>query len=134
MALAKRNEGAKIKNPPDFSQMYSIQPQFDNLSKMLTISVNLNDGLHAYATGEKIGRPVRFLVEEKNGWQADGPAEIPPGEKKSLSGLGDTVVLQGNFAVKQKLKPGANHGQGLLYLQVCTIDMCDQPRSHKVQW
>lgn len=125
----------EAKAPPviDFKTHYTINPSFDPKSSMVTVAISLDKPLHAYADGEKIGRPVRLEITKKNGWAADGPAIAPKGVTKQLPGLGESVVLQGNFELKQKVIRGHGPGEAKLYLQVCTDTACDQPREHILQ-
>lgn len=99
---------------------------------MLRIEVMLDKVIHAYADGEKIGRPVKLLVNEQNGWRALGAPTMPHGTHKKLPGLGDSVILEGAFVITQKLSEGRGGGTARLMLQVCSDFSCDQPREHKI--
>lgn len=114
----------------NFDRSYSISAGFDDTTSELAVHVKLDDDLHAYAEGEKVGKAVRIDIMPKNGWAADGPAIIPKGTKKKLNGLGESIILQGDFNIRQKLKPGRDGGEALLHLQVCTDNVCDRPRTH----
>jgi hypothetical protein len=115
----------------DFAKHYSISPHFDKKSSTLTVTITLDKGLHAYADGEKIGKPVRLEIIAKDGWAANGLPTTPKGVTKKLDGLGESVILPGNFEVIQKVIEGQGAGEAKLYLQVCTDNACDQPREHK---
>jgi hypothetical protein len=114
----------------DFDKNYSITSSFDEASSILLVDINLADNLHAYADGEKIGKPVTLEIAPKNNWLPDGPLYIPPGEKKMLKDLGESVVLTGKITIKQKVRKGSGNGEALLNLQVCTDNICDRPRTH----
>lgn len=116
----------------DFQKSYSISSEFNDTTSELDITIHLPEPLHAYATGEKVGKPVTLVVTNKNGWEAVGEPIIPLGEKKKLGELGESVVLQGNVHVRQKLKRGQGPGEAQLLLQVCTDKVCDRPRTHNV--
>lgn len=125
----------KKKEPPkapmlDLAQQYEIRSSFDKKTAILTVGIKLNDGLHAYAQGEKIGKPVRLEVVDQNGWQALGTTDIPVGKNKDLGTLGKSVVLTGDVNLRQRVKAGTGEGQAKLHLQVCTENVCDRPRVH----
>jgi hypothetical protein len=116
----------------DFEKHYSITSKYENNISLLTIDIILDDMLHAYADGEKIGKPVNLEILPKNGWMANGRPKIPQGASKKLNELGESVVLEGRFQIIQKLKKGKIPGEALLHLQVCTNDVCDRPRTHLI--
>jgi hypothetical protein len=127
----------KKKEPPkapmlDLAQQYEITSSFDKKSSILTVGIKLNDGLHAYAKGEKIGKPVRLEIVDKNGWQALGTTDIPAGKNKDLGTLGKSVVLTGDVNLRQRVKSGTGEGRANLHLQVCTESVCDRPRVHSL--
>lgn len=117
----------------DFAKLFSINSHYDANKKMLLIKIDLKDGVHAYALGEEIGKPVDFKVLPKNSWSADGPLNRPNGKINDLSGI-KSVTLEKSFTLSQKLKMGHDEGAGILYLQVCTKDICDRPREHIIKW
>jgi hypothetical protein len=116
----------------DFDKHYSITTDYKDST--LTVKIKLDDMLHAYAEGEKIGRPVSLTIKEHNGWQALGPAIVPKGNKKMLIGLGESVTLDNEIELKQKVIKGQGPGQALVYLQVCTDNACDRPKEHVISF
>ena len=115
----------------DFASLYSISSRFDQNSSQLVVEIKLDKSIHAYAHGEKIGIPLRLAVQQKNGWMTDGDAMIPKGKLKKLS-TGESLVLEGDIKLSQKLKPGKDRGEAELHLQVCSNKACDRPRVHKL--
>ncbi|HXW53081.1 MAG TPA: hypothetical protein VEL47_03135 [Myxococcota bacterium] len=117
----------------DFGNLYKIASSFDKNSGIFSATVSLEKTLHAYALGEKTGQPVSLEISPKNGWAADGPANIPRGVVKKLGALGEATVLEGSFTISQKLKAGLGPGEALLHLQVCSDTACDRPRVHHIK-
>jgi hypothetical protein len=117
---------------PDFEKNFSISAEFIDATSQLEITIHLNDSLHAYAPGEKIGKPVKLDIRAQNGWAADGPTIIPDGKRKKIGDLGESVVLEGDVRLRQKLKRGSGKGEALLQLQVCSYTTCDRPRVHSL--
>lgn len=111
-------------------QKFSIDTNFDQEASILIINVNLPTGLHAYAVGEKIGKPIRLEISSTNGWRAAGNTEIPVGRIKKIAGLGESMVIEGPFVIKQKVVRGTGKGEARLHLQVCSETACDRPRTH----
>lgn len=126
----KKKEETQSRTVTDFKKHYTITSSYDPSSSVFTVKVTMDPLLHAYAEGETIGRPVRLLISPKNGWAAEGKPKLPQGTKKRLSGLGESVIVEGNIEIKQMVKKGQGPGQATLYLQVCTDNACDQPRAH----
>lgn len=116
----------------DFDKSFSINSEFSEDNSELLVTIHLANSLHAYAQGERIGKPIKIEITPKNGWKADGPAAIPAGTKKNLGALGDSVVLEGDVIIRQRLKKGLGPGEAHLYLQVCTEKVCDRPRIHHI--
>ena len=116
----------------DFNNSFSISSEFVDATSQFEITVHLTDPLHAYAPGEKIGKPIKLEITGLHGWVADGPLKIPQGRKKKIGALGEGVVLQGDVRLSQKLKKGDGKGEALLHLQVCTANACDRPRVHRL--
>lgn len=116
----------------NFDNSYKISSKFVEDSSELIVDVVLDKGVHAYAPGEKIGKPVNISISEKNGWQASGSPDLPQGKEKILGDLGKSSVLEGSFIVKQKLIKGSSKGEAQLNLQVCTDNACDRPRTHTI--
>lgn len=118
--------------PANFEQSAIIKSALNESADYMIINIDLAKDFHAYGPKEAIGKPVRLVIEPDNGWAAIGEAVIPPGKHKKLSGLGDSYIIDGSFKVEQKLKPGTGTGKALLYLQICTDNSCDRPRTHEL--
>lgn len=118
----------------DFAGLYSISSRFDEKSSSLLVTISLDEKIHAYADGEKIGIPLKLEVNSKNGWKPDGNAELPKGQKKNLKALGESVVLEGDIQIRQRLKKGHGLGEASLHLQVCSPNSCDMPRVHALSF
>lgn len=118
----------------DFDKSYTVKSNYDASTKNLNIDIELKDGVHAYGEQEKVGKPVRLIIEENNGWKANGKAIIPKGYKRSFKGAQENFLLEGSFRIKQPLVPGKDQGRAILYLQVCTDTQCDRPRSHELSF
>lgn len=112
----------------DFDKHYFINSVLKD--DTLTVTIKLDDMLHAYAEGEKVGRPVALSIKNHNGWQALGPSSIPKGSKKNLSGLGESITLEKEIEIKQKVIVGKGQGEAVLNLQVCSHNSCDRPKEH----
>lgn len=121
-------------NKSQFDNRYTIESTLSGDPKTLNVAVNLSPGLHAYAHGEKIGKPVRLEISSTNGWRALGSAETPAGVTKKIAGLGESIVIEGPFNVKQRVEGGVGNGEALLHLQVCSNEACDRPRVHKISF
>jgi hypothetical protein len=117
----------------DFKDYYSYAAKYDPNQKELVVSIHLEPGIHAYAQGEKIGRPVSVKIDPINNWRAMGAPKIPPGHTKTLTGQA-TSVLQGDFEIRQPIVEGKGPGQGKLFLQVCSENQCDRPLTHEIGW
>jgi hypothetical protein len=128
--------GCQKKTAPvtDFSDLYSISSRFDQKTANLIVDITLDKRIHAYALGEKIGIPLKIELSPKNGWQENGEAIIPKGKRKNLKSLGESMVLEGDIHIEQKLKSGHGPGEASLHLQVCSDDMCDMPRVHNLKF
>src|SRR5580704_18017438 len=105
----------KKKEPPsknivNFDKLYSITSKYDDKTSLLFIDIKLDDKLHAYAQGEKIGKPVSLEISPKNGWLPNEPARIPQGTVKKLA-LGYSIVLEGSIRLSQSLIQGRGPGE-----------------------
>jgi hypothetical protein len=112
------------------SESATITPLYDKASKMLTVTVRLLEGVHAYAEGETVGRPVRLVVNPENGWKVAGPVLLPVGKEHTLKSLVKSVILEGSFNLKATVEGGQGPITGQLSLQVCSDEGCDRPRVH----
>jgi hypothetical protein len=135
--LARRCHAKKKDAPPkienvDFDKGFSISSEFVDATSQFEIMIHLNDSMHAYAPGEKIGKAIKLEITDQNGWSAEGPVVIPNGKKKKLGELGESIVLEGDINLRQKLKRGSGKGEALLHLQVCANSICDRPRVHRL--
>ena len=117
--------------PPDFQSALVVTPSFDAARSTVTVTLKIKDGFHAYAKGEKIGRPVSMTIAAENGWTLDGEVTIPDGKAKDLGELGRSVILEGDVPLKAKVKGGKGALSGTAMVQICTDKACDRPRPHK---
>ena len=115
----------------DFERAIKFEPIYDMAQRMLTIKVNLAEGYHAYAPGEKIGVPVSFTIDADNGWKTIGEVKLPQGKEIDLGPLGKSVVLTGVFSLQASVDGGHGQISGTLNAQICTDRLCDKPRKHK---
>ena len=115
-----------------FEDSYVISSDLDKNSGLLTLKIQLKEDFHAYAQGEKIGKPVALEIKNINGYQALDAPIIPAGRLKKLAGSGQGYVLEGEFSIKQRLKIGNGVGKALLHMQICTAELCDRPRTHEI--
>ncbi len=119
----------KISQPENFTDAATWDAHYDKPTELLTVDVKLKEGFHAYAAGEKIGRPVTFSISPLSDWKLVGPVNAPAGKVKKL-GSQDSVVLENAFSLTGKVVGGKKVIYGELQLQVCTDRQCDQPRIH----
>jgi hypothetical protein len=117
--------------PPDFTKALKVSPKYAD--GQLVVSVALEPGFHAYAPGEEIGKPVNLAVKAANGWKAEGEVDKPQGATKDLGELGKSQVLEGTFALKQKVAGGTGDVECDLEIQICTDTTCDRPRKHPLK-
>lgn len=129
----KQQQPAEKTQVFDFAKYYKISSSLDKTNNVFEVVVTMNPPLHAYAAGEKIGKPVALEIVAAHGWRADGAAQIPYGVKKALPGLSESVILEKSFSIRQKVIKGKGYGEAVLLLQVCTDNLCDQPRQHKLR-
>jgi hypothetical protein len=116
--------------PPDWASALTVVPAYDAAEKSLTVVLKIKEGFHAYGPGEEVSKPVALTVKAENGWAVGGGGDIPPGKEKDLGALGQSVILEGDVAIKAKLTPGTGAIEGVLEAQVCTDKACDRPRKH----
>ncbi len=129
LASCQKNNSDRVSDY-NFEDHYSISHTIEKAE--LKIKVSLQKGLHAYAKGEQIGRPIALDIAPDGGWQAIGNPTLPTGKKINLKGLGTSVVLEEFFEVIQKLKMGTDPGKAFFHMQVCTDTRCDRPRVHEI--
>ena len=130
LCSCKKNQEQKI---DDFADYYSINAHYEKEHSVLKIDISLKGPLHAYAPKEPTGKPVRLEITPQNGWEPLGEAKIPEGRKEKLD-LGESYVLDKDFSIEQRLKPGKGPGEAILHLQVCTNTQCDRPRTHTLSF
>ena len=117
----------------NFADYYTIDARYFKERAILRVAVSLKSPVHAYAPKELTGKPVRLEVKPQNGWEPLGDATYPSGKKESSKGQ-DSYVLDKDFSIEQRLKPGRGVGRAVLHLQVCTNTQCDRPRSHELSF
>lgn len=117
----------------DLAKSFTFLPSFDAKTKTVKVIIKLAPGVHAYAAGEKIGKPVDLQIVEQNGWKAAQKAIIPQGRIKNLGSLGKSIILEKEFAISSKVILGKGPIIGHLDLQVCTDTSCDRPRQHIIK-
>ncbi len=96
--------------------------EFNKQTRELKVRVKVPEGMHAYAPGELIGRPVELVIEPMNHWNLDGTPTIPTGNSKHL--------LSGTFEIKAKLKNGQGPIHGILKMQLCSDNSCERPKDY----
>ncbi len=99
-----------------------IRPVFNHKTQILTLQVTLPDGKHAYAPGEKVGRPVSLEISPETGWKQVGPTQLPTGDSKHL--------LNNRFEIKTHLTGGSSDISGILKMQMCSDKACERPRDY----
>jgi len=115
-----------------FEDSFVVSSALDKNSGLLTLRIRLKKGFHAYAQGEKIGKPLAVEIKAENGYHALGKPHLPAGRLKKLGANSQSHVLEGEFSVTQRLKIGTGVGKALLHMQICTADLCDRPRTHEI--
>lgn len=128
--FACKKNPAPSQQPFRFDDNYTINHHLDN--DVLSVVVNLKNGLHAYGFEESIGKPINLKINQENGWMSIGKPKFPNSHKTRLKGLGEADTLENQFEITQKIKRGKGPGKALFYLQVCTDTMCDRPRIHEI--
>lgn len=118
----------------NFSDAFTWRPEFDSVKNIFWIKVQLRDGFHAYASGEKIGKPVGIEILDFNGWHVNGAAILPVGKTISLGELGNSQVLENNFVVGAKVIGGKGNLQGIFKMQLCSNTSCDRPREYPFEF
>src|SRR5690348_14686953 len=93
-------------NRPSLGDSANFVPKYDKKSKTLSVHVTLQDGVHAYARGESVGKPVDLVVKSHNGWKTVGDLQIPKGKEKRLKTSGKSVIIDGSFDVKTLVEGG----------------------------
>lgn len=109
------------------SELFTVKYTYDKSSQLLLVNVELRKDMHAYAAGEKIGKPVDLHIEEKNGWRILSEPQIPLGKEKIIAGI-SSVLLDKNFTIKQYLQAGDDETTASLFIQVCSEDFCSKPQ------
>src|SRR5262245_14112752 len=113
---------------PDFEHAVDVAPAFDKATGKLTVTLKMKPGVHAYAPGEEIGKPVELAVDAP--WTVDGAVQIPAGTKRDLGDLGKSVILEGDVPLTAVVKGGTGDVKGTVTAQVCTDKACDRPKKH----
>jgi len=127
-----RKPGEAPTKAPNFKDAFTLSSSFDKASSTVKVQMNLQPGFHAYAAGEKIGKPVSLDVNG-NGWAVDGAVSVPAGKQKDLGELGISMILEGQVPISAKVKGGTGDVTGTLNVQVCTDTACDRPRPHAIK-
>ncbi len=99
-----------------------IHPVFNHKTQILTVQVTLPDGKHAYAPGEKVGRPVSLEISPETGWKQVGATQLPKGNSKHL--------LSNRFEIKTQLTGSSGDISGILKMQMCSDKACERPRDY----
>lgn len=116
----------------DFPNAFRIETNYDAVAKKIEVVVDLDKGIHAYGPDERIGKPVDLRITPENGWRLVGSPEIPRGQKRDLGFQEDGDVLTGRFTLRADVADGQGPIEAILFLQICTEDMCDRPREHRL--
>lgn len=115
--------------PVDFTKAATWEAHYEVAQKLLVVDVHLQDGFHAYAPGEKTGKPVTLNILPLGKWKVKGPIHVPAGVIKRL-GQHESKVLENNFTLSVPMEGGKKVIYGELVMQVCTHTQCDKPRLH----
>lgn len=120
---------ALAQGPVDFTDSVTWDAHYDASVKRLMVDVHLKKGFHAYAPGEKVGKPVTLNILPLGKWKLTGPIQVPAGMTKRL-GQQESNVLEDNFTLSVPMEGGKKVIYGELVIQVCTETQCDKPRLH----
>jgi hypothetical protein len=123
-------KSAQAPDVVDFPNAFSWTQTYDVATQTLLVRVALKDGYHAYAPGEKVGRPVELVVAGDKGWKLESAPLLPKGETKVVGEIGPTQVLEKSFEISAKVTRGTGPLVGTLKMQLCTDHACDRPRDH----
>lgn len=118
----------------NFENSYKISSNLDKDQNLLILNIKLKKNFHAYARGEKIGKPVSLEIIRVNGYSAEGEALIPVGTIKKMASSAQSHVIEGDFEIKQRMKMGSGIGKAILRMQICTASLCDRPRTHEISF
>ena len=99
-----------------------ITYEFNAKTSELLVRVKLPEGMHAYAPGEPVGRPIELIIDPKNNWQLATPPILPTGDSKHL--------LNQSFEIKAKLKNGHGPISGIFKMQLCSDNSCERPQDY----
>ncbi len=109
------------KQKPASQISYAFNPKTSEVS----VKVKLPEGMHAYAPGEPVGRPIELVIHPKNNWQLAGQPILPTGNAKHL--------LNQAFEIKAKLKNGHGPVSGVFKMQLCSDNSCERPQDYAFQ-
>jgi hypothetical protein len=109
------------KTKPEPKIIYS----FDAKTSELLVQVRLPKGIHAYAPGETIGKPVNLIILPLNNWELSEPLILPIGNTKNLLNIA--------FEIRAKLKGGHGPVFGILKMQLCSDNSCERPQEYPFQ-
>lgn len=107
---------------PKIKSSSQISYLFDPKTSELAIKVKLPEGMHAYAPGEPVGRPIELLIHPTNNWVLASPPLLPTGNTKHL--------LDKDFEIKAKLKNGQGPVSGVFKMQLCSDHSCERPQDY----
>lgn len=99
-----------------------ITYEFNPKTRELSVKVKLPEGMHAYAAGEPIGKPIELVIDPKNKWQLAEKPILPTGNEKHL--------LDKQFELKARLKGGRGPIYGTFKMQLCSDSACERPRDY----
>lgn len=113
---------------PDWKAAFRFQVKGE--PDAVVVEFRVQDGFHAYAEGETIGRPLDLTLEE-GPVRLAGPVETPPGQPKDLP-VGRSVTVEGTGRIRAPVTYEGDRAtaRGTFHYQVCTDEMCDRPRNH----
>lgn len=118
----------------DFAKHFRIAANFDQSSHLVKVNVSLDKGIHAYGSGETIGRPVNLMIDDSGNYKAIGPLRLPKSMIKQFSGSEESHVIEGDFSLEQKVSAGQGPLKVTFFLQVCSEHQCDRPRTYHFSW
>jgi hypothetical protein len=125
----KVREAPDLPKAPDFKNAMKLAADHSAADGKLTVTLHLAEGYHAYAPGEKVGKPVQMSIQNSDGWTVEGAPVIPAGVEKDLGELGKSQVLEGKVSLTAVVKGGQGPIKGTVKVQICTDTACDRPKS-----
>ncbi|MCB9648741.1 MAG: hypothetical protein H6730_19370 [Deltaproteobacteria bacterium] len=128
---APKPAAAPAQEMPDWKAAFSHEVGFDPTGKMVTVTVKVAPGFHAYTVGETTGKPMQLTIAEDSEFALEGDVKYPAGVAKDLP-VGRSVIVEGTAEISAQVAPkseAAKTVKGAFRYQVCTDEACDRPRT-----